>query len=467
MKDRYHQHLEDEPNKEQKKLSEEITIINPPLFSHDGHLSAGQLVSITLVDVTYRYFRDKAKVTNYASRAYNVQGKPAESEETSNTDLITFVKDANVRTSKLAEQIEQEKEKLGVLGSGFEFVDSSKSSQATAQKRFIDLCEKGLIFRNGRRFFLNSDLAVKTHDMTKVIETIEFHPKNLKNTINQLLNDAVTPIELTKDRLFATPLPIHVCGKCDVDFMSSDVSFPIDPRVNPAECLNCHHISVNDPRDTLAPLFDLTQQGHYLSPDHSGTVVQICGRNVLTKYIFFSLLINTALDGRPPFDVLITHGFLNDQNGKRMAKWNENMVFVNELLNQFHPDAIRFSILKTLSLNDNSSNFDQRQLEYGQKFIYKIGNLRKLFKLNNINLAETPLDEAFFSKYQRLMERFDYKLAFTLTEKYLSTISSDVARGRESGMVDMQDKSIRYKTAILALQPFLPNITGQSIAELF
>lgn len=452
---------------ENERDNGKIIIINPPLYSHNSRLSLGQLVSVTLVDVAYRFLRNISLEIKYASIAYNSQGKPIEAEQDVNIGLINFIENALAITNLSARQIETEKEKLGILGTGIEFIDTRDTTHAIVQKRFLDLHRSGFILRDGHNFFLDTSAVIKSHNIGQMLEDVDFHPPNLVKTITQLLSDATSQVALTKGRLFATPLPIYICKGCDLDFVPKELALPIDPRLVSHACPNCHITTVNDPRDTIAPLFDLTQQRAFLSEDLDARVIQVCGRNVLTNYIFFSLLVNVAIDDKVPFDTLITHGYLNDSTGKRMSRRNNNMVYVDELIPQYHPDAIRYAILKTITQNDTSGNFDMSQLKTGQKFIYKIGNLRKFFTSSKLNLRNYQCDLTLMSKYQTLMDKFEYKHAFSIAEEFLNQTSSDIANERNGSGVGLDDKAVRYKTAVKMLEPFLPTIVNQTVTELF
>ncbi len=445
----------------------EILIINPPLYSHSGRLSLGQLASVTLVDVAYRHIRRVSPDIKYASIAYNSQGKPVETDSNTAVGLIDFIENALAITNSFVIQIEAEKAKLGILGTGIEFIDTRDKSHAIVQKRFLDLRKSGFMIRDGRNFLLNTSAIIESHDVDRMLKEIDFHPANLVNTITQLLTDATSQVALTKDRIFATPLPVYICKGCDIDFVPNELTLPIDPRLVLHECPNCHTPTINQPRDTIAPLFDLTQQKAFLSDDPDARVIQICGRNVLTNYIFFSLLVNVAIDNRIPFDTLITHGFLNDSSGKRMSRRNDNMIYAGNLLSQYHPDIIRYAVLKTITQNDTSGNFDINLLKAGQKFLYRTGNLKKFFLSNQIKLDNYQPYSETVNRYQALMDKFEYKHAFSIVEEYLNRISSDIANERNGNGVNINDKAIRYKTAIIMLEPFLPTLTGQVIAELF
>lgn len=60
-----------------------------------------------------------------------------------------------------------------------------------------------------------------------------------------------------------------------------------------------------------------------------------------------SLLIGTMLDGRPPYDALLTHGFLVDENGEKMSKSRGNTVSPQEICNKYGAEICRLWVAST------------------------------------------------------------------------------------------------------------------------
>ncbi len=60
-----------------------------------------------------------------------------------------------------------------------------------------------------------------------------------------------------------------------------------------------------------------------------------------------SLLIGTMLDGHPPYEALLTHGFLVDENGEKMSKSKGNTVSPQEICDKFGADICRLWVAST------------------------------------------------------------------------------------------------------------------------
>ena len=60
-----------------------------------------------------------------------------------------------------------------------------------------------------------------------------------------------------------------------------------------------------------------------------------------------SLLIGTMLDGRPPYNALLTHGFLVDENGEKMSKSKGNTVSPQEINQKYGAEICRLWVAST------------------------------------------------------------------------------------------------------------------------
>lgn len=71
-----------------------------------------------------------------------------------------------------------------------------------------------------------------------------------------------------------------------------------------------------------------------------------------------SLLTGTAIDGRPPYKGLLTHGFTVDEEGRKMSKSLGNVVDPNKVIKQMGADVLRLWVSSAdysaeVSLSDN------------------------------------------------------------------------------------------------------------------
>jgi isoleucyl-tRNA synthetase len=91
------------------------------------------------------------------------------------------------------------------------------------------------------------------------------------------------------------------------------------------------HASVLKKREDLAYPADLYLEG---SDQHRG-------------WFQSSLLTGCAIDGRAPYESLLTHGFVVDGSGHKMSKSKGNVVAPQKVMDQYGADILRFWVAST------------------------------------------------------------------------------------------------------------------------
>jgi hypothetical protein len=105
--------------------------------------------------------------------------------------------------------------------------------------------------------------------------------------------------------------------------------------------------------------------------------------------------------------------------------------------------------------------------EEGQKAVYRIGNLRKFFKVHNISFAEIPFDKKGIQRFSELMESFELRRGFDFGQEYLANLSRDIKGEHDSRRLgNFSEKAIRYKSSLFMIESFMPAITQKSKQEL-
>lgn len=442
-----------------------VKIVSPPLFSTKGRLNIGQAMTSVCADAFYRFHLLKGEQVHYSSISYNAQGKPMDMQVSFDGNLGNYQEKCVEISNKLIQNMEEAKSRINILPSLERYLDFSEESRKISQDKFLNLFNKEFLIRDKRDFYLDVGKIIQTRDIERILNQIKIQPENFRKTLEQLLHDAITPLLITKHRLFATPIPLYFCPKCSETYPPREI--PSDPRLASGTCPNCNEKNNNNVNDTLDPLFDLSVQSYSLNPNDSPADIQICGRNMATRYIYYSLLTHAAIDNLPAFKNLMIHNILNDDSGKRFSNQNKNLININEINPDIYSDAIRYALFKAISFKSEASNLSQNFFEDGQKAVYRIGNLRKFFKTHNVDFSEIPFNEQIIKTYFGLMEDLDLRRSFDFGQEYLSELSKDIKLEHDSkNLGNFPQKAIRYKTAILMAEPFMPEITKKSKEEL-
>ncbi len=453
--------------------SKTVIILNPPMFSHMGKLTVGQTISCIYVDVIARYTSTTGKALNYASASYNAQGKPIDSQlDSVPADLVSSLTEARKLAIIPISAIEAEKTRLEILNNGTRYVDFDPIVRRNTQDLFLRLYHTGVLERRGRELIFMTR-KIPEDLIHNAVDNIDFHPRSAKTDFIQILRDADDEVPLTKPRVFATPLPLHLCSECDMIFHPTTPlaeGSEYDPRIIEACCPSCKDISKNIPTDTLSPLFDLAIQAYFLRQKSDGHTIMISGKNVLIRYPYLSFMIGCALDGHSPFDTLVVHSLLADEEGIRMSNRNENVLYLSDLYKDrtdLPADAIRYLVIKTASQRANISRLNLTFIEGGRKLVFKVGNLRRFFKNKGFDFTDYQTDPDTLSDYCRFMSNFDLKSALIWAESYVKEISDSInIKKTNSPNPNWTAEARMYVNALWALRPFIPHVVEKSIAEL-
>lgn len=441
-----------------------MKIVNPPLFVAKRTLNIGQAMSSVCADAIYRYTLMTGKEADYSSMAYNAQGKPLDQRVDFKEDLDNYQKECILLANESIQNIEKYKSRINILQSPKTYLDFSESSHQVTQEKFLELLNNGFLIRDKKNFYLNVKKIKSLRDIQGILDEIKFKPENFRKTLEQLLHDITSPLQITKPRLFATSIPVYFCSNCSQIYPTKGF---MDTRKNALECPSCNKQNRNELTDTLDPLFNLSVQGYSLSPKESPADVQICGRNMATRYLYYSFLTHAAIDNRPAFKNLIVHNILNDDSGKRLSNQNQNMINIEDISKEFHGDAIRYALFKSLSFKDETVNLSNNLFKDGQKAVYKIGNLRKFFKSHNIDFKDISFNQNLFEHFSELMGNMELRKAFDLGQTYLNQLSLDIKKEHDShSLNNFLEKAERYKTIIYMTESFMPEIAEKSKKEL-
>ncbi|MEM8783054.1 MAG: isoleucine--tRNA ligase [Planctomycetota bacterium] len=104
-----------------------------------------------------------------------------------------------------------------------------------------------------------------------------------------------------------------------------------------------------------------------------------------------SLLPALAVTGRPPFEAILTHGFMVDKDGRKMSKSTGNALKVDELMKQYGADVCRWWVA---SLNvDNDIKVDASFFKLAGESYRKVRNTLR-FLLSNLKGFDASSVEA-------------------------------------------------------------------------
>ena len=77
------------------------------------------------------------------------------------------------------------------------------------------------------------------------------------------------------------------------------------------------------------------------------TSVLVTGYDILFFWVARMMMMGLfAMDGKQPFDVIVLHGLVRDQFGKKMSKSRGNTIDPIEFMDKYGSDALRFTLAR-------------------------------------------------------------------------------------------------------------------------
>ncbi|RJX16735.1 MAG: isoleucine--tRNA ligase [Desulforudis sp.] len=293
-------------------------------------------------------------------------------------------------------------------------------------------CKKSIFFRATEQWFASIDGFRK--DLLEAIDRVRWIPGWGRERIHGMVANRGDWC-ISRQRLWGVPIPIFYCGSCEevvIDDQTiehlkilfgeygSDIWFARDAAdLLPPDyrCPYCGHGEFTKETDIMDVWFDsgCSHWGVLTQPDYWPDLrwpadLYLEGSDQHRGWFNSSLTTSVSVTGEPPYRAVLTHGFVVDEQGRKMSKSLGNVVDPGAVIKDLGADILRLwvcsadykgdlavspSILKQMSeayrkirntfrfLLGNLYDFDpaKHQVEYDQLLeIDKFGML-KLHKL--------------------------------------------------------------------------------------
>ncbi len=165
------------------------------------------------------------------------------------------------------------------------------------------------------------------------------------------------------------------------------------------------------------------------------TIMYLEGSDQHRGWFHSSLIESCGTRGRPPFDVVLTHGFTMDEKGQKMSKSLGNVVAPQKVIEQSGADILRLWVASVDYADDQ--RIGPEILKNMQETYRKLRNTIRwmLGTLAHLNEADRVTDAASMPELERLMlhrlaeldvgvrgayEAYDYKKVIALLSQFMT-----------------------------------------------
>jgi valyl-tRNA synthetase len=257
-----------------------------------------------------------------------------------------------------------------------------------------------------------------TDDVVRTAKEIQWFPDWMRHRLIDWATGLDWDWVLSRQRVFATPIPAFYCKGCGEIRMAKPEELPIDPRVDTikdaCECGGTEWVGESDVLDTW---FDssLTCAIHAGWPDREDwrnlfpASVHPSGQDIIRTWAYYLMVRHLALFGETAYDSVLINGMVLGGDGRKMSKSLGNFVATPEVFDKYGSDPARMWAA-TGGSTGTDIPFRWADVEYGWRFIRKLWNACRFasMRLEDYEPGEKPqlelLDKWILSKLESVVK---------------------------------------------------------------
>ena len=282
-------------------------------------------------------------------------------------------------------------------------------------------------------FVAVSDLIEKTKTAA---DEMKWVPEHMKSRMVNWADSMEWDWCISRQRIFATPIPVWYCKDCGKVILPDVEDLPIDPTVDkPKHACECGCEEFIPEVDVLDTWMDSSISPLSIAgwPDedyvnHFPSNIRPQGHDIIRTWAFYTTLRCLALTGQKPFDDIVINGMVFGEDGNKMSKSRpEFVVGPEEVIEQYGADSLRTWAANSVPGSDVI--FDWKDIKHGYRFLRKFWNAFRFISMQifdevvsyeEVRDSLGPIDLWILSKLNNLNITVDkafedYNFAETIT----------------------------------------------------
>ena len=261
-------------------------------------------------------------------------------------------------------------------------------------------CDHPIIYRAADQWFASVD-ALK-EDAVKAIKNVKWIPAWGEERITSMVVDR-NDWCISRQRTWGVPIPIFYCADCGKELINDDTIKAVSelfrtegpdkwweleadeilPAGTKCSCGGTHFTKEYDIMDVW---FDSGSSHKAVCGARDDLVyppdMYLEGNDQYRGWFQSSLLTSVAINGTAPYNTVITHGMIQDGEGRKMSKSKGNSISPKEITDQYGADVLRLWVVSADYRTDMRMSKEMlKQLSEGYR---KIRNTAR-YILSNIN----------------------------------------------------------------------------------
>lgn len=276
------------------------------------------------------------------------------------------------------------------------------------------------------QWFVKMEEMAKPAKQAVVDGTLKLIPERMDKTYYNWL-DNIRDWCISRQLWWGHRIPAWYCQDCGETIVA---------RETPCTCPKCQSKNLKQDEDTLDTWFssalwpfstlgwpEQTRELEYFYP----TNVLVTGYDIIFFWVIRMVFSGLEQTGTLPFDHVLFHGLIRDDQGRKMSKSLGNGIDPLDVIDKYGADALRLTLI-TGNAPGNDMRFYWERVEASRNFANKIWNASRFIMMNmekaeakEVSLEElTQADRWILSKVNTLAKDVTDNL-----EKYEMGIAAD------------------------------------------
>ncbi|NLI62371.1 MAG: valine--tRNA ligase [Methanosarcinaceae archaeon] len=452
---------------EDKNVKLEIATSRPEL------LCACAAVAVNPNDERYKeYIGKHLKVPIFGQKVEIIKDEAVDAEFGSGVVMIcTFGDKQDIRwTMQHKLKVTKAIDKMGHMTSaagkyeGMTIEDSRKAIIADLKKENILFDQKeldqnvGLCWRCKTPIELLSEPQwfVKV-DQKRIIDAankIDWVPPFMKVRLESWTETMEWDWCISRQRIFATPIPIWYCRDCGEILVADEDMLPIDPtKDSPGKKCSCGSENFEGETDVLDTWMDSSLTALYVSGWKSDKKLRVPtqlrpqGHDIIRTWAFYTILRTDAIENQIPWESIVINGMVLGPDGHKMSKSKGNIISPEEVTDEYGADAFRQWAALGGTVGSDVM-FRWNDITSASRFIQKLWNI---YRFSMINLGNFGKDDA---------DSFDTNLLRETDKWLLSELNKTIYDGTQAM------EAFRFDDCFKAIRSFSWDILADNYLEL-
>ncbi|MHA1710656.1 MAG: valine--tRNA ligase, partial [Candidatus Freyarchaeota archaeon] len=280
-------------------------------------------------------------------------------------------------------------------------------------------CKTPIEILERRQWFMKT--RVLTDEVERNAREITWYPSYMKNRLIDWARSLDWDWVISRQRVFATPIPVWYCKKCGEIILAEPEWIPIDPKIEGPKidkCPKCGFSEFIPETDVLDTWFDssISCAVHAGWPDRKDwrrlfpADLHPSGADIIRTWAYYLMVRHLALFNEKPYKSCLINGMVLGTDGRKMSKSLGNYIATPEVFNKYGADATR-QWAAGGGATGSDIPFRWSDVDYGWRFLIKLWNASRFASLHlkdytpRENIRLELLDRWLLSKLERVIQK--------------------------------------------------------------